>query len=264
MNGLLDSPNYLVADNGMRIWAAVKGNKLYFATWSSQGGTSDHFLLLANNFGNPAAHPWTKAGQANFWFGGWPWLAGEGDAGASPISPSTTAALPGARAMGSGGNVLEGEIDLVERFGSVPKVIYLTALAYGDNDGAGILSQCPAPWGSADNDLTIPNTPPSAWTRSATRIPTATTTAGTRRWNPKSMAPWPMPTTACAAFSSMNPPATPPASRSASRRMEIPRKPVTDVEVITNLNRRDHAVIQEDLDTVTTSSNTYHRAYPMT
>ncbi|MEY3896279.1 MAG: hypothetical protein RLZZ214_1799, partial [Verrucomicrobiota bacterium] len=28
MNGLLDSPHYLVADNGMRIWAAVKGTKL--------------------------------------------------------------------------------------------------------------------------------------------------------------------------------------------------------------------------------------------
>jgi hypothetical protein len=43
-----------------------------------------------------------------------------------------------------------------------------------------------------------------------------------------------------------------------------PALPVTDVEVITNLNRRDQAVIQEDLSTVTTSSNTYHRAFPMT
>ena len=42
-----------------------------------------------------------------------------------------------------------------------------------------------------------------------------------------------------------------------------PALAVSDVEVVTNLNRRDHAVIQEDLATVTTISNTYHLAYPM-
>ncbi|MDP3851300.1 MAG: alpha-amylase family glycosyl hydrolase [Luteolibacter sp.] len=263
MNGLLDSPHYLVADNGMRIWAAVKGNKLYFATWSSQGGTNDHFLLLSNNFGNPSAHPWAKTGQANFYYGGWPWLAGEGDPGGSPYFTLNNGGTPGRSAMGASGNVLEGEIDLIERFGSVPKIIYLAALAYGDNDGAGILSQCPVPW-SADNNLNIPE-------YAAIRVdsirdedsdgyhdggnPTlesevdgavADANYGLRRFFIDELA-----------------------AETASLSIRFiphgnPAKAVTDVEVITNLNRRDHAVIQENLAAATTNSNTYHRAYPMT
>jgi hypothetical protein len=263
MNGLLDSPHYLIADNGMRIWAAVKGNKLYFATWSSQGGTNDHFLLLSNNFGNPAAHPWAKAGLANFYYAGWPWLAGEGDTGASPYYTLNNGGALGRKAMGSSGNVLEGEVDLVQVFGSVPKVIYLAALAYGDNDGGGILSQCPVPW-TADNDLTIPeyaavrvdsirDEDSDGWFDSGT--PTmesevdgavADANYGLRRFFIDELA---------GDTSNLTIRFTPNGN---------PAKPVTGVEVITNLNRRDHAVIQEDLDAVTTGSDTYHRAYPMT
>lgn len=263
INGLLDSPHYLIADNGMRIWAAVKGNKLYFATWSSQGGTNDHYLLLSNNFGNPAAHPWAKAGLANYYYAGWPWLAGEGDTGASPFSALNNGGALARKAMGSSGNVLEGEIDLVQVFGSVPKIIYLSALAYGDNDGAGILSQCPVAW-SADNDLTIPEFAAvrvdsvrdedsdgyfdagSPAMESEVDGATADANYGLRRFFIDELA---------ADTSSLTIRFTPNAN---------PAKPITNVELITNLNRRDHAAIQEDRSTVTTNSNTYHRAYPMT
>lgn len=263
MNGLLDSPNYLVADNGMRIWAAVKGTKLYFATWSSQGGSNDHFLLLTNNFGNPEPHPWAKTGNLNFWFAGWPYLAGEGDTGASPYSTLANGGASGRMAMGGGGNVLEGEIDLVEKFGSVPKVVYLAALAYGDHDGAGILSQCPVAW-SADNDLTTPEylavrvdsirdensdgyfDVGKPVLESVVAGSAADANYGLRRFFINEAA-----------------------SETASLTLRFtphgnPALPVTDVEVLSNLNRRDFAVIQEDLSTVTTTSDTYHRAYPMT
>lgn len=263
MNGLLDSPHYLVADNGMRIWAAVKGSKLYFATWSAQGGSSDHFLLLTNNFGDPSAHPWAKAGNSNFWFGGWPWLAAEGDDVASPYAALNHGGVAGRMAMGSAGNVLEGEIDLIEKFGSIPKVIYLAALAYGDNDGGGIVAQCPAAW-SVDDDLTVPE-------YAAVRVDSirdedgdgyhdggapvfesevdgavADANYGLRRFFIDELA-----------------------GDAASLTIRFsangnPSKVVSGVEVITNLNRRERAVIQEDLDGVTANSETYHRAYPMT
>jgi hypothetical protein len=263
MNGLLDSPHYLVADNGMRIWAAVKGNKLYFATWSSQGGTNDHFLLLSNNFGNPAAHPWAKAGTANFWYGGWPWLAGEGDVGASPFSALNNGGASGRKAMGSGGNVLEGEIDLVQVFGSVPKVIYLAALAYGDNDGAGILSQCPAAWDAGDN-LSIPEFASVRVDSIRDENSDGYFDAGNPTFESEVDA-----AVANANYGLRRFFIDETTTESANLTLRFapnanPSLAVTDVELITNLNRRDFATIQENLSTVTTSSNTYYRAYPMT
>ena len=262
IDGLLDSAHYLVADSGMRIWAAVKGTKLYFATWSSQGGTNDHFLLLANNFGNPQAHPWAKDGTSNFWFGGWPWLAAEGDTGASPYFTLNHGGSQGRVAMGSGGNVLEGEIDLVEVFGSVPRIVYLSALAYGDGDGAGITSQCPAAW-SADNNLQIPEMAAiridsirdedlDGWHDGGSPVfesvvggSTTNANYGLRRF---------LLDEAAGESSSIGFRFTPGTN---------PAEAVTDVELVTNLDRRGHATIQEDRNIVTTGSDTYYRAYPM-
>ena len=56
--------------------------------------------------------------------------------------------------MGATGQALEGEIDLQEVFGSVPKILYVAVVAYGTNDGGAINSQCPAAW-SGDNNLQI-------------------------------------------------------------------------------------------------------------
>ncbi len=263
MDGMLDSAHYLVADNGMRIWAAVRGTRLYLATWSSQGGTNDHFLLLSNNFGDPEPHPWAKAGSAHFWFGGWPWLAAEGDSGAAPYFTLNHGGSQGRAAMGSGGNVLEAEVDLEEVFGAVPGVVYLSALAYGDNDGAGIASQCPAPW-SADNDLQI--------TEMAAVCVDSIRDEDLDGWHDRGA-----PAFQSAVGGSMADAnyglrrffLDEAAGESASVTFRFtpntnPAESVTGVELVTNLNRRDHAVIQEDLDTVTTGSPTFHRAWPMT
>jgi glycosidase len=53
MDGVFDSQDFVVADNGMRIYAAVRGNKLYTATWSPKGGSNDHILFITDQFGNP-------------------------------------------------------------------------------------------------------------------------------------------------------------------------------------------------------------------
>ena len=48
MDGQFDSPNFVVSDNGMRIYAAVRGNKLYTATWSPKGGGNDHVIYITD------------------------------------------------------------------------------------------------------------------------------------------------------------------------------------------------------------------------
>ena len=53
MDGLFDSQNFVVSDNGMRIYAAVRGTKLYTATWSPKGGVNDHVIYITDQFGNP-------------------------------------------------------------------------------------------------------------------------------------------------------------------------------------------------------------------
>lgn len=109
LDGSLDSAHYLISDNGMRLWAAVKGTKLYFATWSTEGGSNDHFVLCSDGFGNPESHPWTKAGTLNYYFAGWPWLAAEGDNNYATLN---NPGASGSHAEGPNGGVLEGVIDL--------------------------------------------------------------------------------------------------------------------------------------------------------
>ncbi len=257
IDGLLDSSNYLVADNGMRIWAAVKGSKLYFATWSTEGGSNDHFLLCTDSFGNPEPHPWSKAGDLNFYFAGWPWLAAD-DTYHALNNPGAS----GSSAMGSGGDVVEGEIDLVEAFGSVPEILYFSALSYGDSDGDGINGQCPAAWDPDDN-LTTPE-------YAAVRVDSIRDEdldghhdAGAPTFESAADGDWTDANYGLRRFFLDEP-----SGETASLSFRFtpnanPAESVTDVELITNLNRRDHAVIQEDRDTVTTASSTYFRAYPM-
>ncbi len=71
MDGLFDSPNFLVSDNGMRIYAAVRGNKLYTATWSPQGGGNDHVIFITDKFGDPVTvGPATASDAASNYSGG--------------------------------------------------------------------------------------------------------------------------------------------------------------------------------------------------
>ena len=53
MDGEFDSQNFVVADNGMRIYAAIRGNKLYTATWSPKGGGNDNVIYITDTFGDP-------------------------------------------------------------------------------------------------------------------------------------------------------------------------------------------------------------------
>lgn len=154
MDGEPDFAGYLVANPGMTIYAAVRGTKLYVATWSpgddGSGFGSDHFLFVSDALLSSAttAAPWGKAGNIAT-DSSKPYIAGE--------STSTYAAwsnVKGPTSLAKGrlnSKVMEGVIDLAAEFGSLPADVYVAAVAYGTSDGGTIGSQAPA--GNGNNNL---------------------------------------------------------------------------------------------------------------
>lgn len=268
MDGEFDSQNFIVSDNGMRIYAAIRGTKLYVATWSTRGGNNDHFLFITDEFGDPVDHPWAKAGRVygKFDFSAQtkPWV------GANPTDEYRQGfKASGESIMGAAGKALESELDLIEVFGEVPRILYLATAAYPRADGGSILSQAPAPW-DADNDIQIMEYQ-------------AVNTASIRDENLDGH------------FDVGRPELQTIVNNNEAdanyniRRFYIderlkesgeitvkfrpntaPGAIVSNVEVFTNLNRRDFAVLEEDPDTVNLSGinqagvGTYYRAYSMT
>ena len=154
MDGEPDFAGYLVTNPGMTIYAAVRGTKLYVATWSpgdnGSGFGSDHFLFVSDALLASAttAAPWAKAGTIAI--GSFkPYMAGE--------STSTYAAwnnVKGPTSLAKGrlnSKVMEGVIDLVAEFGSLPDEVHVAAVAYGTSDGGAIGSQ--APTGNGNSNL---------------------------------------------------------------------------------------------------------------
>ncbi|MFM8720125.1 MAG: hypothetical protein ACKOFH_11455, partial [Chthoniobacterales bacterium] len=163
--------------------------------------------------------------------------------------------------MGNAGQALESELDLVEAFGTIPSKIYIAAVAYGGGLGGTIQSQAPPSFGNSSNDLEIPEY--QALNTASLRDedldgkfdvgePEMIVSVngnetdgnyGLRRFYLDEVA-------------------------GDTSELTVKFKPnatgsVSNIEVFTNLNRRDKAVLEENPATVTTSSNTYFRAYPM-
>jgi glycosidase len=258
MDGEFDSQNFVVSDNGMRIYAAIRGNKLYTATWSTKGSGNDHFIFITDQFGNPVNHPWAKAGRIFMNTATKPWI------GANPTAAFTNNfGAAGRNWLGDQGKALETEIDLVQVFGSVPKIVYIAVGAYPRADGSNLIGQAPASFGNQGNDIEIPEfqalntasirddnldgrfdvgTPELITSVSGNEVDG---NYGLRRFY-------------------LDEVAGDTASLTVKFRPNAGSAAVSDVQVYSNLNRRDHAVLEEDPSTVTTTSNTYFRAYAMT
>lgn len=145
MDGVRDTDSVLIASNGgMSLWAGLKGDELYVAT-NDAGEGNDHFIFVARDVLPLRAAPWAKAGQVAGWDA---FLADENsndyegwfDAGGA------TRAMTGAN-----GGVLEGTINLVGEFGSLPPSIRLAVGAYANPDGGALVASSQVP-GSLDND----------------------------------------------------------------------------------------------------------------
>ncbi|MCP5534109.1 MAG: hypothetical protein H7A48_13140 [Akkermansiaceae bacterium] len=143
LDGIVDSPGYLVSDNGMVIHAALRGDLLYVSTWAPGEFGNDHFIVVSDEVADPASSPspWAKSGFLASAAGS-PFLAAESSNAFAGWFNTNGAVTEVAR--GSDGQQLEGTIDIVEAFGTRPATLYLAALAYQTAD-AGILgAQAPA------------------------------------------------------------------------------------------------------------------------
>lgn len=144
LDGVVDSTNFLVASSGMTIYAALRGTRLYVATWSpGNSGPNDHFILVSDEL-LPSATvnaPWAKAGKISA-AGNKPFLAAESQ-GAYIAWYNAPAGSQAAKAAASSG-AMEGTIDLAAAFGALPSNIYLCSAAYQTGDGGALAAQCPA------------------------------------------------------------------------------------------------------------------------
>lgn len=149
MDGVADSSGYLISNPGMTIHAAVRGSKLYVATWAPGQFGNDHFILIGSSALPSAttAAPWAKAGSTSLPASS-PFLAAESSN--SYLGWFNTNGAATTQARGAAGQQMEGTIDLAA-FGSAPASLYLTALAYQTADAGLLGSQAPA--GNADGNV---------------------------------------------------------------------------------------------------------------
>ena len=269
MDGQLDSAGFEVGEyNGMKLWAAVRGTKLYVSTWGTGGNGNDHFIYLNKDLGDAAPSAWAKAGYV-FLGSNRLFLAGEGDTAGNHYSGWFGAAGTYSNANAKSdavNNYLEGEIDLVDNFGAVPPALYMAVGTYPTGDGATMNNQVPAPW---DNNENIEGT-------ELLRVPVASIRDEDNDGNFDAGAPQ-MWTVVNGNTNDAN---------YGLRRFFIDEvlgdqeavtvllKPnaggtnqLTAVELFSNLNRRDYAKMpgEEDPNTVTTTSlDTYYLGWTMT
>ena len=150
LDGDNEGSGYLLASPGMTLHAALRGEDLYVATWTPAGGASDHLLFVTDSLLPTATEPapWEKSGlvaQAATA----PFLGAESSAPyiAWFNAPATSQSF---RAAAAGGR-MEGVIDLIETFGTLPATVHLAAAAWQTADGGALVSQVPA--GDADVNL---------------------------------------------------------------------------------------------------------------
>lgn len=143
MDGSVDADATLVAsESGYELYAGVRGSILYVAAPAATNG-NDHFILVADNPGLPRSAVWGKLGSVANWSG---FLGNEVDngwAGWFETTGTTNVATA---------SFLEGTLDLVEEFGSMPDEIHLAFAAYFTDDGSLLTGQAPA---SSDGNANI-------------------------------------------------------------------------------------------------------------
>jgi len=140
-----NAPGYLLTSPGMKLHAAIRGTKLYVATWfASQQNANDHFIFVSDSLLPAAtaniASSWNKAGRIAI-DPAKPYLAQEssnGWAGWTNAPGNSTASAS------SSGNTLEGVLDLAQAFGSVPPTLHIAVAAIQTANAGALAAQAPA------------------------------------------------------------------------------------------------------------------------
>ena len=163
MDGAFDSPGYLLASSGMVLYGAVRGTTLYVATWSpGTNGPNDHFIFVSDQLLSSAtaaiAPAWNKTGLISVSTNK-PFLASESqNTYVSWYANGLPTNWPCAKAPVNSG-AMEGTLDLVAAFGSMPTNIYLCAAAFITTNGGPLVAECPPNSGAninTNNFLMIP------------------------------------------------------------------------------------------------------------
>jgi len=154
MDGAADFTGYRVNNPGMTLYAALRGSRLYVATWSpgsNAAGINDHFIFVTDSLlpSATANAPWGKNGTVAT-SPTKPFLAGESLNGYSGWT-NAPADSEAAKAAVTGGQ-LEGSIDLAAAFGTVPPVVYLAAVAYQTPNNGILGGQAPSGNGNSNLD----------------------------------------------------------------------------------------------------------------
>jgi hypothetical protein len=143
MDGVVDSAGYLISTNSMVLYAALRGTKIYVATWSpGTSGANDHFIFVTDQLSGSATNPapWAKSGMVAV-SPNKPFLAGESqNTYVSWFLNNTATNLSSAKSSTNSG-VMEGTFDLVQVFGYLPTNIYICAAAYQTANGGVLAAQ---------------------------------------------------------------------------------------------------------------------------
>ncbi|MEO8615146.1 MAG: hypothetical protein ABI600_08405 [Luteolibacter sp.] len=141
MDGVADFPGYQLSNPGMTIYAAMRGNILYVATWAPGAAGNDHFIMVGGAVLGSATTiaPWAKAGTISTPVGS-PFLASESTGSYIGWFNAGQAVTTTARAAGQ---QMEGTIDLATAFPAMPTNLYIAALAYQTTDDGLLGSQAP-------------------------------------------------------------------------------------------------------------------------
>lgn len=145
MDGLLDSPGYQIAGG---LYAAVNDTTLYVAAAATDA--HDQFLLVTDSLTALGPAPAAKSGLVACDLSDSGWLTHNGatrglawsNAGDSALCPESVTT-----------GMMEGELDLVEAFGSVPPVLYLALAKYTSGEGGVLVVGSQIPPGNADANL---------------------------------------------------------------------------------------------------------------
>ncbi|HUJ09915.1 MAG TPA: DUF362 domain-containing protein [Verrucomicrobiae bacterium] len=153
MDGAVDSIGYRIATNGaMSLFAAVHGATLYVAARSAgTNGPNDHFVFVNEALSPLGPAPWSKSGQVAFDIFNKPYLGQKGTT--NVISWSNGGASSTCAAAASTNGYMEGTIDLVQAFGTVPQTLYIAFAAYAVGNGGGLASACQVPAGNGNGTI---------------------------------------------------------------------------------------------------------------
>ena len=152
LDGILDTneATYLKAQGNLGLYADFNGKLLYVATQDAGEG-SDHFILVTSDPNPQLNSPWSKRGSV---YGRMHFLADENDSDFEGwfIDNALDSTIPATTPINNGG-MLEGTLDLVAIFGTIPTNLYLAVAPYATQDNGRLNDDALIPGGDTDRHV---------------------------------------------------------------------------------------------------------------